>query len=206
MKNYALIFRGFIDPRWFNSLAEHRNAVVDNTGKVVPVNGENLELKESLPPGTKVRVFCGHNFYCNTLDDIDVWEKEVEAKRIQDELALKQRLNESREAAVFFNTQIQLPAKWVAGQKDVLSGLSESSWGDGRRANTVNHILLQEDLQEGRLKRNAGDFLCSSSQRKNGKRWSGDADILEYDGDGQAYMPKITCKACLKIAQRWMEK
>ena len=49
----------------------------------------------------------------------------------------------------------------MPGKKDVISGLTENSWGDGQKANTVYHVYLKEPLHDGRLYRSAGDFLCS---------------------------------------------
>jgi hypothetical protein len=46
----------------------------------------------------------------------------------------------------------------------VLSGLSANSWGDGSRRNTVYHVVLQEPLHVGRLKRSTGDLLCSTNR------------------------------------------
>tara|TARA_B100001245_G_C22894721_1_gene431912 strand:+ start:42 stop:239 length:198 start_codon:yes stop_codon:yes gene_type:complete len=56
-----------------------------------------------------------------------------------------------------------------------------------------------EDIQIGRLKRNAQDFLCT---KELGKQWLTDAESISFDGNGIAYIPKITCKACLERAKK----
>jgi hypothetical protein len=94
---------------------------------------------------------------------------------------------------------------WDVGIKDVLSGLSETSWGDGRSAATVEHVYLLEPLTAGRLVRQAGDFLCTAAAGTNGKRWSSKVIERAHDGDGQPYRPRPTCKACLALAKRWMK-
>ncbi len=79
----------------------------------------------------------------------------------------------------------------------MLSGLTERSNGDGYNKATVHHILLTEDLEAGRLKRRAGDFLCTSKSGSNGKDWSNQREA--YSG------AKVTCKHYLEIAGRFMD-
>jgi hypothetical protein len=80
---------------------------------------------------------------------------------------------QQRREAKRFNNLIVLPARWGVGIRDVLSGLAEGSWGDGRNGATVDHMLLFAPLAVGRLKRREGDLLCASNARLNGKNWSG---------------------------------
>jgi len=79
--------------------------------------------------------------------------------------------------------------KWTTAIKEVLSGLSAKSNGTGRNKATVEHILLLENMKVGRLKRGAGDFLCSNSRAIWG---AGYTDMTSM----------VTCKACLAIAER----
>lgn len=94
--------------------------------------------------------------------------------------------------------------RWDVGIKDVLSGLSQTSFGDGRNRATVEHIYLLEPLQAGRLARKAGDFLCTAASGSNGKRWSSKVIERSHDGDGLPYQPKVSCRACLAAAERWI--
>lgn len=102
-----------------------------------------------------------------------------------------------------FNAGITLPVQWDVGIKDVLSGLSEGSLGDGRSKATVGHIYLLKDFEAGRFKRHKGDFFCTSTSGSNGKRWSTTVEQA-YDGASAPYQPKVTCKAHLRLAARWM--
>lgn len=86
--------------------------------------------------------------------------------------------------------------------KDVLSGLLENSDGNGMNKATVGHIELLEELTEGKLKRDPGEFLCTKNK---GKQWSGVSEKLYTDGNGERYNAKVTCKACLKSAKRWQK-
>lgn len=79
-----------------------------------------------------------------------------------------------------------LPFKWKAQIKEVLSGLSENSNGAGWKKNTVIHVQLLEDFKRGRLSRNKGDYLCSPKKVPN---WGDSGNYIE-----------VTCKACLKRA------
>ena len=91
--------------------------------------------------------------------------------------------------------------QWCPGVKEVISGLSASSWGDGRNRTSVEHIYLLEDMRVGRFKRKEGDFLCANSKAGWNAGWA-DPRSEWVDGDGQLYKPKITCKACLSIVNQ----
>lgn len=103
------------------------------------------------------------------------------------------------------NENLKIPVRWTVGQKSVLSGLSESSWGDGRNRRSVDHVLLLEDLVDGKFVRTAHSFLCTTESGSNGKQYS----HLESFAMGNAeagvapYVPAVTCKQCLARAQRW---
>ena len=205
LTTFKLRHNGFVDPRWMRVVQSGKHkAIVDLTGKNTILKGEALTLDEQLPPGTPVLVWLDRNFYCCTEFYFENHQAAIRKAADEESQKSRQLENEKREEAGIFNATINVPVKWTVGQKDVLSGLSETSWGDGRNARTVNHILLQEDLAEGRLRRGKGDFLCTSGAGANGKQWAGAAQINCVDGDGKAYLPKVTCKQCLKLIKRWM--
>lgn len=195
----------FINPIWFNRYKYGDHPATVQNG-YISLDGEVFKFKGNpLPDGTDVIVWLNASgfFVCQTVSDRDaqlaLWEKEKADKAEAD----RQKRNQLRAKAEAVNATIKLPVLWSVGIKDVLSGLSERSWGDGRNKATVNHIYLKEDMSLGRLKRNAGDFLCSTSADKNGKRYSGQTEeSMSHDGDGNAYQPEVTCKACLAIIKR----
>lgn len=111
-----------------------------------------------------------------------------------------------REQALAQHASIQLPVRWDVRIKIVLAGLTANSNGSGRKANTVQHIHLLEDLDAGRLQRARGDFLCTSAKGNNG---SYTAPLVPPSSD----MPEatrapsaVTCTACLKAARRWTQQ
>ena len=209
MKTYPVASPALLEPAWFNKVRHGQHAAVVTEAGTVTLEAVSLRLRgEAPPPGTAVRVWLNGSgfFVCATLDEI---KREAQARHDAEAAKAeerRQKLNTMRADAEAFNARIALPVKWDVGIKDFLTGLSETSWGDGRSKATVEHIYLLEPLEAGRLTRKEGDFLCTSASGSNGKRWS--SKIIErcQDGEGTAYRPKVTCKACLALAQRWMKE
>jgi hypothetical protein len=206
---YRLSTTGFIDPRWFNLVQrEPQPAVVNDRGGVI-ISGEEFRFSgEGLPAGTDVLVELSFSGYLQAVETAEL-ERENQERAAASELAAEAERREYlektralRARAEEQNAKIVLPVKWEVGIKDVLSGLSFNSDGTGRNARTVEHILLLEPLEFGRLRREENDFLCSASGKDNGKRWSGQVIDHRVDGDGNEYQPEVTCQTCLKIAQR----
>jgi hypothetical protein len=202
---YRLQAPPFLDPHWFNHVRQGpQNAVVDERGVVV-VAGEDLRFFDAaLPAGTEVQVTLSASGFFQAVSVADLAAEREEFLRAEDMREQSRRMaqNATRAAAEEANAEIRLPVKWDVGIKDVLSGLTESSNGCGRNSRTVEHIILLEPLEFGRLVRDEGDFLCSSSKADNGKRWSGQVAEQWVDGDGNTYQPPVTCKKCLEVAQR----
>ncbi len=206
MKHYTLTQQDFLSPRLFYALRQGRHAAVVGADRAITVLGEQLVFAtadDTLPPGTAVEVWIATTIVCASLADIHADQAARQAQEEARRERYRQRLNDLRCAAEAFNARLKLPARWDTGYKDVISGLSATSMGDGRNRASVEHILLLEPLTHGRLRRDAGDFLCSSTSAQNGKAWSGTSISRSQDGDGVSYAPQITCKACLKIAERW---
>lgn len=179
--------------------------VVTDQGEI-EIEGELLSFQDgsqAIPPGTSVMVTIGQCITCLRLKE----HQQIADERIRiekEESAKRQKLlDEEKSNAWAFNAALKLPVPWSVGIKDVLSGLSERSNGDGYNRATVEHIVLEQDLVVGRLKRSKGDFLCTSASRDNGKSWSGATSSAISDGQGGTYAPKVSCKACLKLAQRF---
>lgn len=110
--------------------------------------------------------------------------------------------NHKRDQAGCINGRIRLPVAWEPAIKDVLYGLLENSWGDGRSRATVQHIRLLDDMRLGKLSRRKGDFLCTSPSATNGKAYCNSHKEEFTDGQGKRYDAPVTCKSCLQIAAR----
>lgn len=201
----------FPNPFWFSSRGDtiHEGVVISE--KIVKTHIENLTLLEGvLPPiGTKVIITPSkYNLSAQTVADArkekERLEKEKEEKRRlkdEEEKEIEKRIRRKAEIA---NSKLFIPVKWTSGFKSVLSGLSEKGWGNGINRRSVVHILLLEDIKEGSFKRNTGSFLCTSTNGTDGKEWI-DLERTSSDSEGK-YVSEITCKACLKTAQRWNQK
>lgn len=200
----------FLDPRWFNQMRGGPQTGIVIDAQSVQAHGVTLRLSNPgevmLIPGQRAYIILSRNFILETQDEHDERErraKETEARRQEE---YRTRLNRLREDAERFNATLHIPARWVPGMKDVLSGLSANSMGNGRNAATVEHIWLREALHDGKFHRECGDFLCTSAGGSNGKQWSAQTESVVFDGEGRRYQPKVTCKVCLKIAKRWEVK
>ena len=202
---------GFYDPFWYNR-CQGREFVVNVANGEVIVEGETFSFGDSFDQAllpNKVFVYVGRNITCVDFDtQTHYQEKQKEytaALETQKQNELNRRRNKLREDADAFNRAIKLPVPWSIGFKDVLSGLSERSNGCGTNKSTVYHVVLHEALDSGRLKRTPFSFLCTAPSGNDGKDWGGcNADpIHHYDGEGNTYKPKPTCKACLKLLERF---
>lgn len=94
-----------------------------------------------------------------------------------------------------FWEQYSLPFKFIADIKIVLSGLSESSDGNGCKSNTVRHVVLKEDYSSGALKRKENQYLCSQQKGFH----------MELDSNTKAedIQHVVTCKECLKRIEKY---
>lgn len=195
-----------LSPFWHLRYCQGEHLVVVGERGEVVLGGATLRLlDDAITAGAEVKVWLSTSgfFVCALAVDLEQAREESRAADAVQYAALNARLDTLRAEAIAFNAKIQPPAKWAVGIKDVLSGLSEGSWGDGHNKATVNHVYLLEPLKDGRLVRERGDFLCTAAGGTNGKNWSGKLLEARHDGHGDPYQPKVTCKACLKLAQRW---
>jgi hypothetical protein len=102
-----------------------------------------------------------------------------------------------------FGNDIGIGASAHVGRIMKLSGLCEKSFGDGWSKGTVWHLVVDDKLCLGKLRRDAGDLLCrprsSLGRRTMGITGTAETDEL-YDATwhGQA----VTCPQCLAIMAR----
>ena len=198
----------FLDPRWLARYGRgFFNCSVDTAGSI-ELGSEKLVPEESRPfqPGERVVVFCDRWFYGVRFTDAVCRQEALErerTERLKDEERSRDR---TMAEATDFNGRICIPVNWDVAIRDVLPGLRENSMGDGRNAATVEHILLLEPLACGRLKRGKGDLLCASNRKLNGKNWSGQRAERRVGSNGEQYKPRVTCKSCLRLVQRWINK
>ena len=198
----------FINPTWFAKYSHGVTTVLSDG--TINLNGEILTFKDKLlPPDTEVKVWLDKFFCCASIQDIEEHKRQYQLSQETKKQLHNNTLNKHRDEAISFNATIQLPIKWDVGIKHVLSGLSETSQGNGINRATVNHIILLENFESGRLKRSKGSFLCSTAPNKDGMQYIdyaiGKDSTVSFerhvDGEGKEYQPKITCKACLQVLE-----
>lgn len=179
-------------PMTWNSLP--LESIVENGCVTLNRQSFTFDEGEEYPEGTVVLVQCGRNIYCQSLAEIEEEKADREKRRVEAHLEAQaqERARIAKDKA--FNDALGVPVKWSPEVKHVLSGLSEHGNSDGRRRNTKVHVYLRESL-EGRLKRNAGSFLCASSTGAHYNELIHDADFSNLEA--------VTCPQCLKIAKRW---
>jgi len=69
----------------------------------------------------------------------------------------------------------------------------------------ITSLMTRLAEKDGTQKFGGFSLFAPAASGTNGKRWS--SKIVERcnDGEGKPYQPKVTCKACLALTQRWMK-
>lgn len=199
-------YDGFIPPLYLNTFSGIREGVIIEGNRINIDKDHYLRYDGSevdLPPGTPVMVMLNRWFWFVSREDFEKHQrlKEEERKRHEEEYRLKSIA--LRVEAEQFNSEFNFPFEWEIGIKAVLSGLTERSMGNGVYKNTVHHVYLKSPIKIERIKRNEGDFLCTSKGGNNGHFSELRTEEYFEDADGVKYKPKITCKSCLRLAERW---
>ena len=137
------------------------------------------------------------------LDAFRAWQTQQAARQqTQREQHHKQLQDSQQQESADFYRQYSIPFGFSIETKEVLSGLSARSNGDGRKKNTVYHLHTRQPVQVGNLRRDAYTFLCGESRSKRRGNWS---DTLGSDthrlADGAHRVP--TCQACLRLLERF---
>jgi hypothetical protein len=204
---HRLIAPRFTDPRWVN-IGQQEATIIDSQS--VRSLDQIFHLADpseiSLQSSKKTFVYLSRqfrHFYLETEEEQQKQRRKIEERKTKEKQERQEQDKKLREDAIEFNASLNIPVEWAPGVKDVLSGYSENSWGDGHNSATVYHIFLKEDIHDGRFHRKKGNFLCSASSRDNGKNWSGQQEREWIDSNREIHRPKVTCKSCLRIATRW---
>jgi len=138
-------------------------------------------------------------FHVAKKDDYNKYqEKQKKLQKVKQEKYLVSGKYEAKRKDIEkyeFWEQYDMPFKFVADVKPVLSGLTERSWGNGCNKATVYHIRLRENITLGRLKRKNDEYLCSQQ--------SGNAYYNNSSVDINDIQDVITCKQCLKIIEKF---
>jgi len=124
----------------------------------------------------------------------DAWlNAEWERRRREEQAERERRIEEAsiERERIVADLNERVPFRWTTGIRVVLSGVLEHSHLTGTNRRSVNHIATLEDIECGRLRRKAQEFLCSTDP---GRMW-GHVDDEERKG-----CP--TCPKCMEIVER----
>lgn len=179
------------------------------------VKGGGLEIEghrfkfidEGHPVDGETVLFWMSNWgYAYVKSEYDAYQKERIESLIREKEADRLKALERKQKADDFYKSLNFPVAYHVGVKEVLSGLSASSWGDGQKRNSAIHLILDEDFESGRLKRQKREFLCS--QQKQVANWSGqnDSQLYAHHGRDLKWVPEITCKQCLKKLDKYIKR
>lgn len=92
----------------------------------------------------------------------------------------------------------QLPFSWSVGIKQVLRDLQSKGLANGVSRQTVVHLVIEEDYQNGRFVRNKGDYLCTPKTGKPNWTSSDYQHVVTVAGKTVIMINhEITCKTCL---------
>jgi hypothetical protein len=196
-------------PYWFSGRQQfHRGVVV--AGSKVACCGDTLALLTGVLPAEGAEVvlrMLGNQIGGDSLERFNVKESlrlerqaaaSAQHQALQEErIRIQQvRAQQRRARAEQVNASLCIPVRWVPAIKVVYAGLTRNSSGSGANARTVNHVMLLESLDDGRLKRRVNDLLCSGSGSY------GHHPTVDIDDAGK-YESEVTCAACLRVAERW---
>lgn len=198
-----VVTTGMIPPGLPNAIRPSTEGVV-REGGVVDLSGidtQNLRLSDvdAIEPGTEVRVSMrGKRVYCQPRSEYERQQQRKQRRRELEKKAEARYKHWERRRAEEFYDQYEIPFEWDVAIKGRRSGLGRGSWGDGRAADTVNHLFVCESFSKGRLERSAESYLCTP-----GTPEFQFTEERHLDGDDEEYRPKVTCKTCLERMERW---
>lgn len=207
----VLKYPAYPSPFWFRGEKDKTGVVTPEDTVYVEATGDRLILIEGeLPPVGSVLFLTPDRFDIKAETDV-----ESQARRNEEAKQRQARSEENKKRmarvdlqlmhrAQLRNTSLYIPVRWTSGFKSVISGLTEDSNGNGLNRRTVIHVLLLEDIRDGRMIRKAGSFLCTAASGSNGKQWVNPA--THSDGEHGVYVSEVTCKQCITTAQRWHDQ
>ena len=194
-----------LDPCVLNSLKGGLTVQITDSRQLV-IHGSVFTSDNPLPVGEEGTLwpnrFFAELYLRKEMQAYLTWQQQQIIEQQQAELRVQKALARREASDQFYHTH-PVPFAYSIEIKEVLSGLSAGSWGDGQRRNSVYHIYTQEEVSQGRFYRPKGEFLCSSVKSRSGANWSDSLgrDSHQFDEDGIRRVP--TCKRCLEILERF---
>lgn len=156
----------------------------------VNVEGFDLPLASLLPVGLKV-VLDTKKMEVISKEDYLKKVAMIATESLQQIIADTEAKHSNVQA---FYERYEIPFEFFTSNKNVMSGLSEGSAGDGQRKNSKQHLVFKADFKGKKF----GDFLCGNSKANWGANWvrKGDDQTTKKD--------RVTCLTCLKKMKKYL--
>jgi len=193
---------GLVPPGLADQLTLGVEGFVRKDGKIAldSVSGLHLKLKDTDAIEPRTDVYVTRRRGKEWAIPLELHERKQYEKKAQNRLDerkhQKRKERRKREAEEFWQ-QYDIPIEYGTAIKLRMSGLRRGSWGDGRAADTVQHLHVKEDFKEGRLERSANSYLCEKdshvTEQSTEKQLDSEQDLER----------KVTCETCLDRMERW---
>lgn len=172
------------------------------------LTGQKLISDQPLRVGEVVRISLGiRTFELTYVSELEAYKQAMDAylfqHKVLDEQLVADKWVARQQASQAFYERYAIPFTYSIEIKEVLSGLSAHSNGDGWRRNTVFHVYTLKRIDEKKRHRAPFPFLCSPSSAQSGGNWSASLGQDTYKQENQ-YRPMPTCKKCLSMLERYL--
>jgi hypothetical protein len=101
-------------------------------------------------------------------------------------------------AALAFNKSLAVPCRWKVAQK--VQRKSGRGMYDYVNPRSDYHVLVLDDVKQGRFKRVKGKFLCTNKIKD--QPLHDFVNMNELDAEESKKNHKVTCKGCLDRAKK----
>ncbi|MGA2548888.1 MAG: hypothetical protein ABSF50_01960 [Burkholderiaceae bacterium] len=191
-----------ISAQWLDDFAHREVEVtVEADGKSVILGRQTLKLVgPGLPPGTRLLVTVEETIRAVTPEEREREHEEGQEAAERRQEKRKNALEADRVEALAQHRSYTFPFRYDMALRVIMSGLRGHSMGNVPSKNSVVHIRLKEEFRDGVFHRRSGQLLCSAL----GPHSRAYGSLIEaYSFYGNGIPARITCKICLKIAERW---
>jgi len=168
-----------------------------------------LKLTEELPAGTEVKVYLKNdNLIAKTHALVEQEERETQRRREQqkwerERARIHKKARRKKRNREFWG-QYDIPFDCTTATNDRLGELQRGSSGTGRTKHTAIHFVPLEPISEGRLRRDAREYLCQNEGQYATLRYQ-PTQVDEVPPPGED-KEAITCQSCLDRMERWRLK
>ena len=179
-------------------------AIITHSDRIV-LNGYEMVVNDSSIPlrvgeSVYLQSSLGKTVFLEYKKEVDDYEAFLIAEKAR---KITEGIENRKLGSEAFWASYSVPFKYSLEIKEVLSGLSERSHGNGINKATVFHLYLHEGFHKGKLKRKSNSFLCSETSSKFGANWSNTLGNNTSENDIHGIRNVVSCKKCLQLMQKF---